>query len=246
LLNLIFDAIPTIYIEELEDSIRVHGYANITPQAILVHLIDTFSTIELKDLNANEAKLSIPWDPSTVIHPFFTNTEGGDALSKETIVRRLTEVFQNSGVFNTSNNVSNEGTRPQPNGPTSTSINTASKPTRTASLSTDHRSKTPSRPTLPKRTPSHPATTPYKWKEGKAQPPRWMANEECELLGDLLTSGGLGDHPHVSHSHADHWMEFEAAGGFRAGISPSRHRMRNAHGGAPRFQHGWRLGATIV
>jgi hypothetical protein len=107
LLNLMIDEIPKIYIEELEDSIRVHGYANVTPQAILAHLIDTFGTIEPIDLDANETKLSIPWDPSTVIHPIFTNAErckqysvvGGDALSEETIVRRLTEVFQNSGVF---------------------------------------------------------------------------------------------------------------------------------------------------
>jgi hypothetical protein len=105
LLSIMIDAIPRVYIEELEDSIQ--GFADVTPQAMLAHLIETFGTIEPEDLDANEEKLSTPWDPSTSIHPVFTTAErckqystiGGDTLSEGTITRRLTEVFQNSGVF---------------------------------------------------------------------------------------------------------------------------------------------------
>lgn len=107
LVKLIIQAVPPTYIATLKHA--VHGYAEVTPQRMLAHLMNTFGAIEPEDLEANLANLRAPWNPSTCIHEVFANAQlcdqiatlGGDPISQATMVRSLATKFEKSGVFGT-------------------------------------------------------------------------------------------------------------------------------------------------
>jgi hypothetical protein len=69
--GLLIQAIPVSYREVLEDPNL--GYANVTPQHIIQHLIDNYGGITVQDLDHNLEQLLTPWDPDTTITTVFTN-----------------------------------------------------------------------------------------------------------------------------------------------------------------------------
>lgn len=107
LVQIIIQAVPTTYLAILADA--VHGYAEVTPQQMLAHLMDTFGTIEPEDLEENLDRLRAPWNPSTSIHEIFTTAKqcgefaaiGDDPISEPAMVRTLATKFEKSGVFGT-------------------------------------------------------------------------------------------------------------------------------------------------
>jgi hypothetical protein len=56
----IIKAVPELYTDLLLDGTL--GYANVTPQAILAHLVSKYGKITPKELKANLAHISAPWD----------------------------------------------------------------------------------------------------------------------------------------------------------------------------------------
>jgi hypothetical protein len=98
-------AIPKIYISELEDA--AIGYANVTPAAMLAHLMTEFGVITPKDLAANLENIKRPWDPKQPIQEVFTNgtncrqfaIEGREPISDTAYVRDLITVFRKTGVL---------------------------------------------------------------------------------------------------------------------------------------------------
>jgi hypothetical protein len=107
LVKLIIKAVPNMYLATLADA--VHGYAEVTPQEMLAHLMETFGTIEPEDLEANLERLRAPWNPSTSIHEVFTTAKhcgqfaalGDDPISEPAMIRTLATKFEKSGVFGT-------------------------------------------------------------------------------------------------------------------------------------------------
>jgi hypothetical protein len=105
--NLILEAVPALYLEELKD--MTLGYANISAEELLEHLEDNYGTIDADDLEANADALETPWDPTTPIENVFTNAKrcrdiaeaGGDPMSDAHIMRGLSRVFEKSGIFPT-------------------------------------------------------------------------------------------------------------------------------------------------
>lgn len=103
--QLILQAIPLTYIAELED--EAMGYANVSPQQILAHMVTNYGRITAKDLETNLQQIKRPWNPDTPIQNVFTNglqcrqfaAEGNDAISEAAYVRMLVATFRNSGVL---------------------------------------------------------------------------------------------------------------------------------------------------
>jgi hypothetical protein len=101
LVKLITQAVPNTYLAILRDT--VHGYAEVTPQQMLNHLMDTFGTIEPEDLEENMHRLRAPpWNPSTSIHEVFAMAKncgqfaalGDDPISEPAMVRTLATTFE--------------------------------------------------------------------------------------------------------------------------------------------------------
>ena len=98
-------AIPKIYISELEDASI--GYANVTPAAVLAHIMAEYGVITPKDLAANLENIKRAWDPKEPIQEVFTKgtkcrqfaIEGREPISDTAYVRDLITVFRKSGVL---------------------------------------------------------------------------------------------------------------------------------------------------
>jgi hypothetical protein len=76
----------------------------------MLELLDTdYGAITTDDLEANFAKLSLPWDPTSPIENVFTQVTsvrqfavaGGDPISDATATREILKIFEQSGVFET-------------------------------------------------------------------------------------------------------------------------------------------------
>jgi hypothetical protein len=71
--KLMVAVIPNLHLGRLND--RLHGLANVTPQAILQHLMTTYGDIDEDARTRNLAQLSTPWDPSTLLNTVFLNAD---------------------------------------------------------------------------------------------------------------------------------------------------------------------------
>jgi hypothetical protein len=102
---LLIQAVPEIYISILSD--HVLGYANVSPQQLLAHLVDTYGKLTAKELQANLQRLQAPWDPDTPIELVFTNgakcrqlaADGNDPITDAAYIRVLIQIFHTSGVL---------------------------------------------------------------------------------------------------------------------------------------------------
>jgi hypothetical protein len=98
-------AIPNLHLGRLND--RLHGLANVTPQAILQHMMTSYGDIDEDARTLNLAQLSTPWDPSTPLNTVFLNAdpcqsfaaEGGEPILDTTYIRTTLNVLKESGVF---------------------------------------------------------------------------------------------------------------------------------------------------
>jgi hypothetical protein len=103
--KLMVNAIPSIFLGRLHD--RQHGLANVSPQAMLQHLMTEYGAIDEDARTANVAQLSAPWDPSTPLATVFRNADlcqsfaldGGEPINDTTYIRTTLIVLKNSGVF---------------------------------------------------------------------------------------------------------------------------------------------------
>jgi hypothetical protein len=103
--KLLVAAIPILHLGRLND--RLHGLANVTPQAILQHLVTAYGDIDEDARTLNLAQLSTPWDPSTPLNTVFLSAdhcqsfaaEGGEPILDTTYIRTTLNVLKNSGVF---------------------------------------------------------------------------------------------------------------------------------------------------
>jgi hypothetical protein len=101
----LLQAIPTCYRAVLAQ--RTIGYANVTPQAILAHMLKRYGKITPQDLTKNIKALEAPWDPDTTIDTVFINgtacrefaEEGGEPITDQTYLRVLVATFRKSGVM---------------------------------------------------------------------------------------------------------------------------------------------------
>ena len=102
---LMIQAIPKIYISDIED--ESIGYANVTPAAMLAHIMKEYGVITPKDLEANKEKIRRAWDPKDPIQEVFTNgttcrqfaKDGKEEITDSAYVRDLLTVFRKSGVL---------------------------------------------------------------------------------------------------------------------------------------------------
>jgi hypothetical protein len=102
---LILQAVPEVYIADLKCVTTAFG--NVSPRALLDHLIDMYGTIKPDDLLENLKKLSTPWDPDTPIETVFNNgnicrqfaEEGKEPITDSMYMLTLLGVFRNSGVL---------------------------------------------------------------------------------------------------------------------------------------------------
>jgi hypothetical protein len=98
-------AVPKIYIAELKHS-RV-GFAEVTPTAILNLLTANYGTITPTDLENNQARIKMPWNPDTPIENVFANgtdcrqfaTDGLEPIPDSAYIRILLNIFGQSGVL---------------------------------------------------------------------------------------------------------------------------------------------------
>ena len=103
--KLMIQAIPKIYIAELAH-IQL-GYADVTPKAMLDHLLTTYGTITQKHLEENLKKIKTTWNPDTPIELVFANgnecrqlaIEGQEPISDGAYIRILVNIFRDSGVL---------------------------------------------------------------------------------------------------------------------------------------------------
>jgi hypothetical protein len=103
--KLMVAAIPNLHLGRLNN--RLHGLANVTPQAILQHMLTAYGDIDEDARTLNLAQMNTPWDPSTPLNTVFLNAdhcqsfaaEGGEPILDTTYVRTILKVLKNSGVF---------------------------------------------------------------------------------------------------------------------------------------------------
>jgi hypothetical protein len=105
--KLMINAIPWTFIAELEH--HTMGFSEVSPMAILDHLVDTYGTISPKDLQDNLKQAKTAWNPDTPIETVFTNGNrcrqfaiaGQDPISDITYIGILVDIFRDSGVLET-------------------------------------------------------------------------------------------------------------------------------------------------
>jgi hypothetical protein len=103
--QLILTAVPKAYLAAL--SHPDFGYANVSPQQMLAHLMATCGLITPTELRDNLQRLKAPWDPDQPIEDVFNKglacrrfaDEGGDPISDAAYVRILVDIFDMSGVL---------------------------------------------------------------------------------------------------------------------------------------------------
>jgi len=95
-------ALDPIYINVLADV--MFGFADVTPQAIMAHVLTTYGTLTADDLEANRKRLEEPYNPDDPIEVLWTKTLAIQQISPATItdatVMTLTlNVLEKTGVF---------------------------------------------------------------------------------------------------------------------------------------------------
>jgi hypothetical protein len=71
--NQILEAVPKIYVRSLRNI--VPGYSNVTSHQLLKHLWDKYGTITQSELDNNELRMALPWNPPTPIESVFRQLE---------------------------------------------------------------------------------------------------------------------------------------------------------------------------
>ena len=71
-----------------DEYIQVHKYkltryAKVAPLTLLTHLWDTYDKVAIGDLNANEFRMKVQWNPPSPIESLFLQLEDGQEFSKE-------------------------------------------------------------------------------------------------------------------------------------------------------------------
>ena len=103
--KLILEAVDSKYLATLEDDTM--GYATVTPQAMLAHLIATYGPIKPADLDANRERLVAAWTPEESVEDLWKRIRecqifaaaGGEAITDATAMRLTLTVFAKTGVF---------------------------------------------------------------------------------------------------------------------------------------------------
>lgn len=101
----ILKAVPEIYLEVLADP--DYGFATVTVEQMVTHLITTYGDIGQSDLDKNLKSLEDPWDPETPIEKVFSDAikrrafavAGGEAIPDGVALRALIKAFEKSGVL---------------------------------------------------------------------------------------------------------------------------------------------------
>ena len=82
-------------------------FTNVTPAAILAHMVGTYGRIRARDSERNLANIAKPWNPDTEIKTVFNDgalcreldAEGGNPITDASYVLILVKIFRESGVF---------------------------------------------------------------------------------------------------------------------------------------------------
>ena len=82
-------------------------FTNVTPAAILAHLVATYGQIQARDLERNLINIAKPWNPDTDIETVFNHgalcrelaTEGGNPITDASYILILVKIFRDRGVF---------------------------------------------------------------------------------------------------------------------------------------------------
>jgi hypothetical protein len=101
----IIAAVPDFAIRALYN--EDFGYAAVTPEQLITHLITQYGTIDEDDLEKNQELCKTIWDPSSTIEAAFAKlaqyrhfaTVGQDAISDAQAIRFATDSFEKSGLF---------------------------------------------------------------------------------------------------------------------------------------------------
>ena len=102
---LMLQAVPKKYIAILRHLLM--QFTNITPAAILAHLVTTYRRIRARDLERYLINIARPWDPDADIKTVFNHgafcrelaQEGGNSITNASYVLILVKIFRESGVF---------------------------------------------------------------------------------------------------------------------------------------------------
>jgi hypothetical protein len=98
-------AVKPTYYQELDDDEM--GMADVTPQALLTHLNDTYGELRPADLLANQAKLATTWNPEQPIENLWTHIatiravaiQGGAPINDGTTIELTLLALQTAGVY---------------------------------------------------------------------------------------------------------------------------------------------------
>ena len=77
--NQVIEAIPLVYIRALYNPVT--GFGNVTTLALMTHLWTNYGKIQPSELNDNEARMTMMWQPPTPIEVLFTQLEDGVAFA---------------------------------------------------------------------------------------------------------------------------------------------------------------------
>ena len=98
-------AVPDIYLNTISDA--TFGYADITPQRLLTHLVDTYATVDEDDIENNRKTLEAPWNPDDPIEMLWTRilnaqqyaTAAAEPIPDAAAIRLTLAVLEATGVF---------------------------------------------------------------------------------------------------------------------------------------------------
>lgn len=105
--KLILAAVNSIYLASLEDD--TFGYADVSPNAMLVHLKSSYGTISRAELEANRNKLNTSWNVDEPIEDLWPrlreikriSSEADEEIADTTIMDLTALMFEATGVFST-------------------------------------------------------------------------------------------------------------------------------------------------
>jgi hypothetical protein len=101
----ILTSVPDVYIRALKHATT--GYGNVTSLQLLTHLWSNYGTITQTELDANQTRMQIPWNPPTPVEALFNQrTEGvafaaagNEALSDTQVIRIGYDLISQTGLF---------------------------------------------------------------------------------------------------------------------------------------------------
>jgi len=102
--QMIRKAIKSTHYEVLNDPII--GYANVTPEQLLTHLVTNYGAIDRRAMRKNKEQLSNEWSPDAPIEDLWTHVvkvrkiaaDGGDPISVATTITTIIDVFKKTGI----------------------------------------------------------------------------------------------------------------------------------------------------